>query len=193
MRIVGGELRGRPIRTPEGDATRPTSDRAREAIFNILAHAPWSPGLEDARVIDLFAGSGAMGLEALSRGAAACLFVERADPALATIRGNLDAFALTSRARLLRQDATRLGRRVDEEAAFDFAFLDPPYGQGLGETALMALNAGGWLAQSAVVVLERGADEGELSLPGFEALDRRRYGVAGVTFLAPLPRTAGER
>ena len=187
MRIVAGDLRGRPIRTPPGADTRPTSDRAREAIFNILTHAPWSPGLEGRRVIDLFAGSGAMGLEVLSRGAVSCLFVERAEPALATIRANLDAFALTARARLLRQDATRLGRRIDEEPPFDFAFLDPPYAKGLGETALMALHAGGWLTDGAVIVLERGADEGELSLPGFKLLDQRRYGAASVSFLTRLP------
>ena len=183
MRIAGGELRGRAIRTPAGEATRPTSDRARQAIFNILEHAAFSRGVDGARVLDLFAGSGAMGLEALSRGAASCLFVEQAEPALAAIRANLDAFGLGNRARILRQDATRLARRLDAEAPFDLAFLDPPYGKGLGETALMALHAGGWLADEAVMVLERGADEGELSLPGFETLDERRYGAAAVLFL----------
>ena len=183
MRIVAGALRRRPIATPPDGATRPTSDRAREAIFNILEHAPWSAGLDDARVIDLFAGSGAMGLEALSRGAATCLFVERAEPALACIRANLDAFGLAPRARILRQDATRLARRIDAETRFDLALLDPPYGKGLGEIALMALHAGGWLADEAVVVLERGADEAELALPGFETLDVRKYGAAEVVFL----------
>jgi 16S rRNA (guanine966-N2)-methyltransferase len=184
MRIAGGELRGRAIRTPAGEATRPTSDRARQAIFNILEHAAFSPGVDGARVLDLFAGSGAMGLEALSRGAASCLFVEQAEPALAAIRANLDAFGLGNRARSLRQDATRLARRLDTEAPFDLAFLDPPYGKGLGETALMALHAGDWLADDAVAVLERGSGEGELALPGFETLDKRRYGAATVLFLS---------
>src|ERR1700733_1432949 len=103
MRIVGGAYRGRPLIAPPGDATRPTSDRAREAVFNMLQHAAWSPGLEGRRVIDLFAGSGALGLEALSRGASACLFVEKAEPALAVIRANLDAFKVADRARMLRQ------------------------------------------------------------------------------------------
>lgn len=187
MRIVGGDLRGRALRTPEGEGTRPTADRAREAVFNILAHAAWSPGLEGARVLDLFAGSGAMGLEALSRGAAACLFVEQAEPALAAIRANLEALGVAGRGRVLRQDATRLGRRLEEEAPFDLALLDPPYGKGLGETALMALHAGGWLAEGAVAALERGAGEPALSLPGFELLDQRRYGAAAVAFLAVRP------
>jgi 16S rRNA (guanine966-N2)-methyltransferase len=183
MRIVAGELRGRPIRTPPGEATRPTSDRARQAVFNILEHAPWSPGLEGARVLDVFAGSGAMGLEALSRGAAEVLFVETAEPALATIRANLAAFGLGARGRLLRQDATRLGRPADAEARFELAFLDPPYGKGLGEQTLAALHAGGWLAPEALVVLEQGADEPALDVPGFELTDERRYGAARVVFM----------
>jgi 16S rRNA (guanine966-N2)-methyltransferase len=186
MRIVAGALRGRPIRTPPGEATRPTSDRARQAVFNILEHAAFSPGLDGRRVIDLFAGSGAIGLEALSRGASACLFVETAEPALSAIRSNLETLGVEQRARILRQDATRLARRLEEEAPFDLAFLDPPYGQGLGETALMALKAGGWLAKDAVAVLERGADAGELELPGFQAVDERRYGAAAVLFLTPV-------
>ena len=102
MRIVSGSLRGRPIRAPEGEGTRPTSDRARQAVFNILEHAPWSDGIGGSRVIDLFAGSGAMGLEALSRGAASCVFVESAEPACAAIRANVAALGLDDRARLLK-------------------------------------------------------------------------------------------
>ena len=186
MRIVTGTLRGRPIRTPEGQDTRPTSDRARQAVFNILEHAPWSDGLEGLRVLDLFAGSGAMGLEALSRGAAACLFVESAAPALDVIRANIETFKLDGRARVLRQDATRLDARPASEAAFDLAFLDPPYGKGLGEAALAALKAGGWLAEGAVIVFERGADEPERLIPGFEIVDQRRYGAAKLAVLRPL-------
>ena len=138
MRIVSGDLRGRPIRTPEGGDTRPTSDRARQAVFNILEHAAWSAGVEDRRVLDLFAGSGAMGLEALSHGAAVCLFVENAGPALAAIRINIDALGLVDRARVLRQDVTRLGPRSPLDAPFDLALLDPPYGQALSWKALAA-------------------------------------------------------
>jgi 16S rRNA (guanine966-N2)-methyltransferase len=183
MRVVAGELRGRPIRTPPGEGTRPTSDRARQAVFNILEHAPWSPGLEGARVLDVFAGSGAMGLEALSRGAAEALFIETAEPALAAIRANLAAFGLGARGRLLRQDATRLAGRAEAEAPFDLAFLDPPYGKGLGELALAALRAGGWLAPEALAVLEQAADEPALAVPGYELADERRYGAAKVAFL----------
>ncbi len=183
MRIVTGGLRGRQIRTPEGEATRPTSDRARQAIFNILEHAPWSDGVSDRRVIDLFAGSGAMGLEALSRGADACLFVETAAPALEAIGANIDAFRLLDRARVLRQNAIRLGPRHDSEPPFDLAFLDPPYGKGLGEAALAALSAGGWLTAGATIVFERGVDEPEPVTPGFGVLDERRHGAARVWVL----------
>ncbi len=183
MRIVAGELRGRPIRMPEGGDVRPTSDRAREAIFNILEHAPWSEGLEARRVIDLFAGAGAMGIEALSRGAGTCLFVDLAESSLAAVRTNLAAFGLEPRTRLLRQDATRLGRRREGDPPFDLVFLDPPYGKDLAGPALMALHNGGWLAAEAVAVLEQGSGEAALELPGFEPLDRRRYGAAQVSFL----------
>ncbi len=183
MRIVTGEFKGRAIRTPEGEDTRPTSDRARQAVFNILEHAPWSDGVTDKRVIDLFAGSGAMGLEALSRGASACWFVETAAPALAAIGANIDAYALAARTRVLRQNATRLPPRPESEPGFDLAFLDPPYGAGLGEAALAALVAGAWLAEGAVIVFERGADEPEPATPGFGVLDERRYGAARVWML----------
>ena len=182
LRIVAGELRGRVIQAPEGEATRPTSDRARQAVFNILEHAPWSPGLDGLRVLDLFAGSGAMGLEALSRGAVHAAFVETAGPALAALRANIETFRLGPRTAVLRQDATRLAAR-GAEPAFDLAVLDPPYGQGLGEPALAALTTGGWLAPEAVVVFERATDEPALELPGWEVLDQRRYGKAAVWLL----------
>jgi len=184
MRIVAGEFRGRSLAAPAGSLTRPTSDRAREAIFNILEHAPWSPGVRDARVIDLFAGSGALGFEALSRGAAFCLFVETDEAARGAIRETVDAFSLFGRTRVHRRDATDLGTRPGSDGpAFDIAFLDPPYGQGLGETALERLVAGGWLAPGAVAAFERGADEAPLQVPGFEVLDERTYGAARVWFL----------
>ena len=184
LRIVSGEFRGRPIVAPEGEATRPTSDRARQAIFNILEHAPWSPGLRDRRVIDLFAGSGALGFEALSRGAAFCLFVETGEAARGAIRETVDAFGLFGRTRVHRRSAIDLGVRPGADGpAFDLAFLDPPYAQGLGEQALARLADGGWLAPGAVVVFERGAAEPAPETPGYEALDVRDYGAARVHFL----------
>jgi len=188
LRIVSGKYRGRALNAPEGQATRPTSDRAREAVFNMLEHAAWSPALTDARVIDLFAGSGALGLEALSRGAAFCLFVETDAAARGAIRQTPETLApggdLFGRTRIHRRDATDLGPRPGGDGApFDIAFLDPPYHQGLGERALAELVAGGWLANDAVVVFERGADEADLAAPGFQTLDDRRYGAARVYFL----------
>lgn len=184
MRIVSGEFRGKAIATPQGDRTRPTSDRARQAVFNILEHAAWSPGVRDLRIIDLFAGSGALGFEALSRGAAFCLFVETDEQARGAIRENVDAMGLFGRTRVHRRDATDLGVRPGADGpAFDLAFLDPPYGKGLGEIALTKLAAGGWLAEGAVVMFERGSDEPDFDAPGFEKLDARDYGAARVHFL----------
>ena len=188
VRIVAGAYRGRSLVTPEGQGTRPTSDRAREALFNVLEHAPWSPGVSGARVMDVFAGSGALGLEALSRGAAFCLFVETDAAARGAIRDNVEALGskgeLFGRTRVHRRDATDLGQRPGADGpAFDLAFLDPPYGKRLGETALAQMRSGEWLAPGALVVFERGADEAEPEVAGFEQLDDRRYGAARVFFL----------
>ena len=184
MRIVAGRFKGRALQAPPGEGTRPTSDRARQAVFNILEHAPWAEGLHEARVIDLFAGSGALGFEALSRGAAFCLFVETDEAARGAIRENMDAFGLFGAARVHRRDATDLGVRPGSAGeAFDLAFLDPPYRKGLGETALQRLREGGWLKQGALVVFERGSDEGDFTADGYEALDARDYGAARVHFL----------
>ena len=184
MRIVSGEFRGKAIVTPPGERTRPTSDRARQAVFNILEHAAWSPGVRDLRVIDLFAGSGALGFEALSRGAAFCLFVETDELARGAIRQNVDSMGLFGRTRVHRRDATDLGTRPGADGpAFDLAFLDPPYGKGLGEQALARLATGGWLVDGAVVMFERGSDEPDFEVAGFEKLDARDYGAARVHFL----------
>ena len=188
MRIVAGLYRGRALVAPQGQATRPTSDRARQAVFNVLEHAAWAEGLAEQRVIDLFAGSGALGLEALSRGAAFCLFVETDTAARGAIRDNVEALGtkgeLFGRTRIHRRDATDLGPKpAGDGDPFDLAFLDPPYGQGLGERALAQLAEGGWLAEGALAVLERGADEAEPVTPGFERLDARAYGAARVFFL----------
>jgi 16S rRNA (guanine966-N2)-methyltransferase len=184
LRIVSGEFRGKTLAAPRGEATRPTSDRARQAIFNILEHAPWSEGVRDKRVIDLFAGSGALGFEALSRGAAFCLFVETDEAARGAIRENVDSMGLFGRTRVHRRDATQLGVRPGADGpAFDLAFLDPPYAKGLGETALARLAQGGWLAPGAIVVFERGSAEGPFEAEGYELLDARDYGAARVSFL----------
>lgn len=184
MRIVSGSLKGRAIVTPPGQATRPTSDRARQAVFNILEHAAWSPGVRDARVIDLFAGSGALGFEAISRGAAFCLFVETGEAARGAIRENIDAYGLFGATRIHRRDATDLGPRPASAGdAFDIAFLDPPYRQGLGEKALASLAAEGWLKPGALAVFERAVDEPAVEIPGFTLLDERDYGAARVLFL----------
>ncbi len=184
MRIVAGQYRGRAIVTPEGQSTRPTSDRARQAIFNVLEHAPWAEGLHEARVIDLYAGSGALGFEALSRGAAFCLFVDTDDGARGAIRENMDAYGLFGRCRVHRRSATDLGPRPGSAGeAFTLAFLDPPYAKGLGEQTLARLLEGGWLAPGAIVVFERGSDEPEIDTPGYERFDARDYGAARVLFL----------
>ena len=185
MRIVSGEFRGKALIAPQGQATRPTSDRARQAIFNILEHAPWSTGVRERRVIDLFAGSGALGFEALSRGAAFCLFVETDEAARGAIRDNVENLGgLFGKTRVHRRDATDLGVKPGADGpAFDLAFLDPPYAKGLGEAALTTLAAGGWLAPEAIIVLERGVGEPVFQIKAFTPLDARDYGAARVHFL----------
>jgi 16S rRNA (guanine966-N2)-methyltransferase len=184
MRIVAGSLRGRPLVAPRGHSTRPTADRTRQAIFNVLEHAAWAPDLEAARVVDLFAGSGAMGIEALSRGAAACLLIEHDPAALAAIAANVERLGLANRARTLRRDVAQLGPRTGREgAAFDVAFFDPPYGARLAEAALERVREGDWLAQGALAVVERGEDEPAIAPAGYALFDERVWGAARVSFL----------
>ena len=181
MRIVGGRFRGRRLAAPGaaggGKAhLRPTADRVREALFNLMAHGDYGvpPPPEGRRVLDLFAGTGALGLEALSRGAARAVFVEDHAAARALIRENVEALGLTGLTKIWRRDATRLGPCRGEP--YDLVFLDPPYRSGLGAKALESARAGGWLAPGAVIVLELAADE---PLPGADwltATDSRRYG-----------------
>ncbi len=184
MRIVAGRFRGRTLTAPEGRTTRPTADRTRQALFDVLSHASFAPDLDGARVIDLFAGSGALGFEALSRGAAACLFVETDEAARGAIRDNVEALGLFGETRVHRRDAADLGQRpASAGGPFDLALLDPPYRQGLGERALASLLAGGWLKPGALVVLERAADEPPPELTGAEILDHRVWGAAAVWFI----------
>ncbi|MCA8900047.1 MAG: 16S rRNA (guanine(966)-N(2))-methyltransferase RsmD [Hyphomonas sp.] len=183
MRIIAGQHKGRAIAAPKGQGTRPTADRARESLFNVLAHADWAPSIEGARVIDLFAGSGALGLEAMSRGAAFCLFVETDHGARGAIRDNIEALGLYGNTRLHRRSATDLGEKpAGVGAPFTLAFLDPPYHKDLVLPALTGLVEGNWLAGDAVVVVETAADETILPA-GWALLDSRDYGAARVWFL----------
>lgn len=180
MRIVGGRLRGRALKRPGSDAIRPTADRLRETVFNILAHSYGNP-VAGARVIDLFAGTGAMAIEALSRGADFALFVDVSAQACAIARANLAALELDGAARILQRDARKLGAAPEGES-FTLAFLDPPYGKGFVPPTLKALRDGSWLDKDALVVIEEHAGA-EVALPeGFVVRETRRYGVAQVVF-----------
>jgi 16S rRNA (guanine966-N2)-methyltransferase len=173
MRIVGGRLRGRALAAPTSQAIRPTADRLREALFNILVHAYGDP-ITGARVLDLFAGTGALGLEALSRGAAFALFIDDAAEARALLRENVAALGLGGVTRIFRRDACKLGMAHPVEP-FSLAFLDPPYGRGLAEAALASARAGGWLTPDALIVVEEAASAGFAPPAGFDELERRRY------------------
>lgn len=181
MRVVGGRLRSRPLAGPKSDAMRPTSDRLREALFNILAHAYGDP-VTGARVLDLFAGTGALGLEALSRGSAYALFVDDGVEARALLRQNVEALGLGGVTRIFRRDATRLGPAHPVEP-FDLVFADPPYGKGLAEKALASARAGGWLKLNALIVVEESAEAGFVAPEGFAELERRKYDDTEFIFL----------
>jgi 16S rRNA (guanine966-N2)-methyltransferase len=181
MRIVGGRLRGRALAAPKSPAIRPTADRLREALFNILVHAYGDP-VTDARVLDLFAGTGALGLEALSRGAGFALLVDDAADARALMRDNVATLGLGGTARIFRRDATALGE-VRPLEPFGLVFLDPPYGQGLAQRALASAQAGKWLVPDALIVVEEAADAGFAPPVGFEELERRRYDDTELIFL----------
>ena len=183
MRIVGGHLRG-TVLAPVGPGDeaarlRPTSDRVREALFNLLTNGRGGDRVRGARALDLFAGTGALGLEALSRGAVHATFVEDGAAGQALIRRNVEIARAQGITRLHRRDATRLGENRDPP--FDLVLLDPPYGRGLGERALASAAEGGWIAPRAVIAWEEGA--AMAAPPGFEPLDARRYGDTHVTIL----------
>ena len=181
MRIVGGHLRGRVLAAPKSQAIRPTADRLREALFNILVHAYGDP-ISGARVLDLFAGTGALGLEALSRGAAFALFVDDGAEARALLRENVAALGLGGATRIFRRDATKLGAAHPLEP-FSLAFLDPPYGKGLAEKALTSLRDGGWLTAGALLVVEEAKAAAFAAPEGFEELERRAYDDTEFVFL----------
>jgi len=181
MRIVGGRLGGRTLAAPRSQNVRPTSDRLRESLFNILAHGYGDP-IAGARVLDLFAGTGALGLEAMSRGAAFALLIDDGVEARALIRQNVEALGLGGVTRVFRRDATRLGA-VHPNAPFGLVFLDPPYRKGLAEKSLASLRDGGWLAPGALAIVEEAADAGFTAPEGFAEIERRRYDDTEFTFL----------
>jgi 16S rRNA (guanine966-N2)-methyltransferase len=188
LRIVAGKHRGRSIAAPEGLATRPTSSRTRESLFNILAHANWGESgtspLVEARVLDAFAGSGALGLEALSRGAAHVTFLDNDGQAIRLIGENLRKLGETKAAKVVRGDATR---PPPARAACDLVFLDPPYRSGLAEPALAALSEAGWIAPRTAVTVELAHNEDLVLPPSFEQIDERRYGAAKIVILRMAP------
>lgn len=181
MRIVGGAFGGRPLAAPRTNAIRPTTDRTRQALFNVLEHR-FSGRLDGVRVLDLFAGTGALGLEALSRGAASCFFIEESAEGRGLIRDNVEAFGLQGRTKIFRRDATKLGDAGTIQP-FGLLFADPPYGKGLAERALQSARAGGWLENDALSVVEEAAsapfDPGE----GFAVVDERDYGETVIRFI----------
>ena len=181
MRVVGGSIRSRPLAGPKSQAVRPTADRLREALFNILAHSYGDP-ITGARVLDLFAGTGALGIEAISRGAAYALFVDEGVEARALLRDNVEALGLGGVTRIFRRDATQLGPAHPIEA-FSLVFLDPPYGKGLAEKALTSARDGGWLKPEAMIVVEEAAEAAFKAPDGFTELERRQYDDTEFVFL----------
>ena len=181
MRVVGGRLRSRPIAGPKSDSVRPTSDRLREALFNILTHSYGDP-VAGARVLDLFAGTGALGIEAISRGADYALFVDEGVEARALLRDNVESLGLGGVTRIFRRDASRLGPAHPLDP-FSLVFLDPPYGKSLAEKSLISARDGGWLMPEALLVVEEAADPGFKAPDGFAELERRRYDDAEFTFV----------
>ena len=183
MRIVSGKLRGRNIAAPSGKGTRPTSDQTRESIFNILAHAEWAPPMEGAIVADIFAGSGALGLEAISRGAEFCLFVETEPKARGAIRENVDKMGLFGCTRLHRHNATKLKIAPGNlRGPFTHIFMDPPYNKNMWKPVLGRLKEYGLITKDSVIILEDSKDA-EIEPRGFEILADKTWGAARVLFL----------
>ncbi len=184
MRIVGGSLKGRTLKAPGGRDLRPTADRVRESLFNVLAHGAGGVDLEGLTVIDVFAGTGALGLEAMSRGAGHGVFIDNDGAALALVRKNAGALGLGRKVTMLRLDAARLPPppRIAKTPG-GLAFLDPPYDSGLVPPALLGLKDKGWLAEGAVAVAEVAAKEALEPPKGFEIFDERPYGAARLVFL----------
>jgi 16S rRNA (guanine966-N2)-methyltransferase len=173
MRVVGGRLKGRSLASPSSREIRPTADRLRESLFNILVHAYGDP-VDGARVLDLFAGTGALGIEAISRGARFALFVDNGTEARALLRNNVEALGLGGVTKVFRRDAADLGPAHPVEP-FSLVFLDPPYGKRLAEKALASLRDGGWLLPGAMLVVEEAKAAGVVAPEGYNELERRVY------------------
>ena len=181
MRVVGGRLKGRNLAAPSSRDIRPTADRLREALFNILIHAYDDP-IADARVLDLFAGTGALGIEAISRGAKFTLFVDNGAEARALMRDNVEALGLGGVTKVYRRDASNLGPAHPMEP-FSLVFLDPPYAKGLADKALVSLRDGGWLTPGALLVVEEAKAAAFKAGEGFSELERRAYDDTELVFL----------
>lgn len=183
MRIVSGKHRGRRIEAPPGKNTRPTTDQVRESLFNVLQHGGFGDDpVDNAYVLDVFCGTGALGLEAISRGAADVVFMDKAPPALKAVRTNVETLGEGDNALILRADAARPGKRPDKWAARDLVFLDPPYGKKLGEAALVGLARRSWLADDALVIFEESA-KAKITLPdGYTTIEKREFGDTVIRF-----------
>ncbi len=184
MRVIGGSLKGRNLISPSSQMIRPTSDRLRESLFNVLSHG-YDDVLEGARVVDLFAGTGALGIEAVSRGANFALFVDDGSEARSLVRGNVEALGLGGVTRIFRRDATKLGDAPAGEP-FTLAFLDPPYGKDLAPLALKSLADGRWLAPGSLCVVEELASAPLPLPPSYEQLEQRIYGETQIVILRVL-------
>ncbi|MFK7902394.1 MAG: 16S rRNA (guanine(966)-N(2))-methyltransferase RsmD [Nitratireductor sp.] len=176
MRIVGGEFRGRRLATPQSNKIRPTTDRTRESLFNILNH---KVAFEDARVLDLFAGTGALGLEAVSRGAKYVLFIEESAEGRGLLRSNVETFGLQGKSKIWRRDATKLGPSGNM-GQFDIIFMDPPYGKSLAEGALAQLIEGDWLSKDATIIVEESAGNLPQNPTGYRIVDERAFGETSI-------------
>jgi 16S rRNA (guanine966-N2)-methyltransferase len=186
MRVVGGRLKGRNLASPSSRDIRPTADRLRESLFNILIHAYDDP-VSGARVLDLFAGTGALGIEAISRGAKFALFVDNGTEARALLRNNVESLGLGGMTKVYRRDATSLGPAHPMEP-FSLVFLDPPYAKNLAEQALASLRDGGWLTRTALLVVEEAKAAEFLAPDGFTELERRVYDDTEFVFLRALAK-----
>ncbi len=182
MRIIAGRFRGKKLNSPNNDNIRPTSDRVRQAIFNILA-SKLENNFEDKNVLDLFAGTGAMGIEAISRGAQSVIFVDNGIEARAIIRKNIEDFALGGKTKLLKRDALNLGRN-EKFTPFNLIFVDPPYGKNLGQEAILSAYKNGWIANDAIIILEEKAGQKIEFSANLELIDKRKYGNSNIYFCA---------
>lgn len=177
MRIISGQFRGKNLIAPIGNDTRPTSDKARQGIFNILEHAPWSEGLVGKNVLDVFAGTGAFGLESLSRGAQIAWFIENDKSAIQALNANISACRVKDKSKIIAQDALKIGK--NNGASFDIVFMDPPYDKGLSEALVPELQKNAWLSDGAILVLENHKSSAVPIFDGLEMVRQVNYGING--------------